>query len=73
MQDKLRRLIISLFFFVLAQCDLAKMVSAQSDSENQNRASSPTIVDFEKVDLIIVWIQVYKRSMIKISRVVHNE
>lgn len=53
-QDKLRRLIISLFFFVLAQCDLAKMVSAQSDSENQNRASSPTIVDFEKVDLIIV-------------------
>lgn len=72
MQDKLRRLIISLFFFVLAQCDLAKMVSAQSDSENQNRASSPTIVDFEK-DLIIVWIQVYKRSMIKISRVVHNE
>ena len=54
MQDKLRRLIISLFFFVLAQCDLAKMVSAQSDSENQNRASSPTIVDFEKVDLIIV-------------------
>ena len=73
MQDKLRRLIISLFFFVLAQCDLAKMVSAQSDSENENRASSPTIVDFEKVDLIIVWIQVYKRSMIKISRVVHNE
>ena len=73
MQDKLRRLIISLFFFVLAQCDFAKMVSAQSDSENQNRASSPTIVDFEKVDLIIVWIQVYKRSMIKISRVVHNE
>ena len=73
MQDKLRRLIISLFFFVLAQCDLAKMVSAQSDSENQNRASSPTIVDFEKVDLIIVWIQVYKRSMIKTSRVVHNE
>ena len=73
MQDKLRRLIISLFFFVLAQCDLAKMVSAQCDSENQNRASSPTIVDFEKVDLIIVWIQVYKRSMIKISRVVHNE